>query len=141
MATPILLAFLGFLLGNSTKKKTQQEAQIVRTLGFTAGFFLMGMFLATVVGGLVPRKISTTHFTLGCLPVAAKDQKSNCQLKPINSKGVDILVEATRDSLAGKAIMQYTTSEPDITSPLYLWSLQDGTHTSISIQQPETSTR
>ncbi len=141
MATPLLLAILGLLLGNSTKKNTQQETQNVRTLAFAAGLFLVGMMLATLLGVFVPRKISTTYFTLGCLPVTAEDQGSNCQLKPNTIDKTTVNIEVTNDPLARDATMKYTTSEPDVTSPLYIWSLPTLTQTSISIQQTDTSTR
>jgi len=141
MATPLLLAILGLLLGNSTKKNTQQETQNVRTLAFAAGLFLVGMMLATLLGELVPRKTSATHFTLGCLPVTAKVHGSNCQLKPNAIDKTTVNIEVTNDPLVRNATMKYTTSEPDVTSPLFIWSLPTQTRTSISIEQPDTSTK
>jgi hypothetical protein len=99
------------------------------------------MMLATLLGEFVPRKTSTTHFTLGCLPVTAKDQKSNCQLKPNAIDKTTVAIEVTNDSLAGNAKMKYITNEPDVTSPLYFWSFPTLTRTSISIEQPDTSTK
>jgi hypothetical protein len=139
MLTPLILALVALLYARSTDFNVATEKRPYRALVFVCLAGTSGLIAASLLGLLVPRQISATYFKLQCLPTSHSVSQDTCELEDVSNDASNLTLKVIKDPLVQSPTMKISINKPDVTSPLYPWSFPV-TRTSISIQQPGTST-